>query len=351
MELPNLAQRAELVRRYAHLLAFFGRELGQRPLVLHDGAFFPDVFENDQPSLERLVRRLQVHAGMSDIPIQVQLLDADGNTTSGCGSGAGVSGAGCGSGACGPKPSAAKDGESMTRLVETEHSWLLNVQEGELRHAVALTTTLARALAQIFLVETSDSSAPVEPPLEASVDLTTVALGLGLLSLEGSYIYGKGCGGPSVTRVTALSVGEMATACALFIAVGGHSGSRALAKLSTTQKALLGEANEWVASNADVVRRLKSAPGLLATRAPDLKETRSWLARLFDRSAREPSLEEALAGNLGETELLELARSAGPRRQGATGEASAPRRASRSAEDDELKALVDEALRSRESPV
>src|SRR5688572_30321655 len=102
MELPDLAGRGEVVRRYAHLLHHFGKELGRRPLVLQNAQFFPDVFAPDEPSLVRLVRRLQVHAGMSDIPIAVRLLSssegmssegalaaAGGNCkTTGCGTGA-----------------------------------------------------------------------------------------------------------------------------------------------------------------------------------------------------------------------------------------------------------------------
>ena len=335
MELPDLAGRAELVRRYAHLLEHFGSEIGERPLVRQNGQFFPDTFEKDQPSLERLVRRIQAHAGLSDIPLEVRLTAlAPSELTAG----------GCGSGSC--APAKVSDGAQAARLEERDSGWVLNVFDAELHHPVALTCTLARALARVFLAETQSESTPVEAPLEASVDLTCVALGLGTLVLEGSYIYAKSCGGPSVSQLTALSVGELAVACALFIAVGEHSGRKAVSELGTTQRALLTEANEWAASNPRIIEALQNDPGQLATRAPTLTDTRPWLLRLFDRgpkrrSGREPTLERALAGDLADAELLELARAAG------VDKAAKPApRAPASAEREELRALVDEALRS-----
>ena len=341
MELPDLAGRAELVRRYAHLLEHFGKEIGKRPLVLQDGAFFPDTFAKDEPSVARLVSRLQKHAGLADIPVQVRLRSADGSV---------ASGSSCGSGGCAPAQIA--EGPTTARLEELNDGWVLNVFDAELHHPVALTCQLSRALARVFLAETSSESSPVEPPIEASTDLTCVALGLGTLVLEGSYIYAKSCGGPSVTTLTTLSVGELAIACSLFIAAGGHSGRRALAHLGTTQRALLSEANEWAASNPKIITQLVEAPGALSARAPDLSDTRPWLVRLFDRPRRaaEPSLEQALSGRLGDAELLELARSVDQR-----GSQRSVERGSRSsgttkhhsdAEREELKALVDEALRT-----
>src|SRR5688572_17688962 len=345
MELPDIASRAELVRRYARLLWHFGSEIGERPLVRQNGEFFPDVFEKDEPSVARLVRRLQIHAGLDDIPVQVRLSSlapAEASTeeqASACGSG------GCGSGACAPAAGDAK----AARLEERSDGWVLNVFDAELHHPVALTCTLARSLARLFLAETESPSAPVEAPYDVSVDLACVALGLGTLVLEGSYIYAKSCGGPSVTQLTRLSAGELAVACALFIARGGHSGRRALGELGTTQRALLAEANEWAASNPRIITQLSSNPGQLASGAPELSDTRPWLLRLFNRGrpdrarpAAEPSLERALSGELGDAELLELGRAA--RSQGRVEGRASP--TPDDARRDELRALVDEALRS-----
>lgn len=345
MELPDLGGRAELVRRYAHLLQHFGSEIGTRPLVRQNGEFFPDRFEKDEPSLARLVRRLQTHAGLDDIPLQVRLLSLDDTGAAGsCGP------SGCGPSGCSPgtQAPAVPEGAAAARLLEAGSGWVLNVFDAELQHPVALTCKLAQALASLFLAETQSDSAPVEAPIEVSVDLACVALGLGNLVLEGSYVYAKSCGGPSVTQLTALNVGELAVAGSLFIAVGGHSGRRALAELGTTQRALLAEANEWAASNPRIIEQLATDPGQLAVNAPKLGETRPWLLRLFDRpgsraakNGPEPSLEQALSGNLGDAELRRLYQSA----RGAEPK-TGPSSALNAAERDELRSLVDEALRS-----
>jgi len=358
MELPDLGGRAELVRRYAHLLQHFGSEIGTRPLVRQNGEFFPDRFDKDEPSLTRLVRRLQAHAGLDDIPLQVRLLSLDGAPVAG-GSCAPSASSSCGSGAC--APAQLPQGAPAARLVEEKvgesGGWVLNIFDAELHHPVALTCKLAQALASLFLAETQSDSAPVEAPLEVSIDLACVALGMGNLVLEGSYVYAKSCGGPSVTQLTALNVGELAVACSLFIEVGGFSGRRALAELGTTQRALLAEANDWAASNPRIIEQLASDPGQLATSAPKLGEARPWLLRLFDRPARsaknapEPSLERALSGDLGDAELRRLYQSARsaetkPAKPTAAGAAASPSATLKAAERDELRALVDEALRS-----
>jgi len=296
----------------------------------------------------------------------VQLLTPEGLPSEGsaCGSGGG----GCSTGGCGTG-AAPQGGAKLPRLQESAQGWTLNVGEAELHHPVALTTQLSLALADIFLTETESASAPVETPREVSRDLACVALGLGLLVLEGSFIYSKSCGGPSVASLTQLSVGELSIACSLFIATGGHSARRALADLGTTQRALLSEASDWAASNPELIHQLAEDPGQLATRAPAVQNTRGWLLRLFQRapgrasqpSRRAASFEQALAAGLGEAELLDLAqdlargRAAG--NKAADGKAAHEMAAARSAttpaaderrarERQELAALVDEALRS-----
>lgn len=337
MQLPDLAGRAELTRRYAHLLGHFAAELGQRPLVLQNGRFFPDPYERDEPSVARLLCRLQAHAGMGDIPTQVRVLALE----------PGLGGGACSSGACAPVQ--VSETPATARIEELGDGWLVNVFDAELQHPVGLTTQLARALGRIFLAESASAETPVEAPVDITSELAAVALGFGPLLLEGSYIYAKSCGGPSVTQLTKLSVGELAVACSLFIAVGAHSGRSALGYLSTTQRALLSEANDWAASNARVIDQLRTNPGQLATRAPELRDARPWLLRLFDRPRRsEASLEQALSGGLGDAELLELARSLDPRKAGESTSARAERQAAgpASKDRDELRALVDDALSS-----
>src|SRR4051812_10245716 len=131
--LPDLAGRGELVRRYAHLLQHFGKEIGARPLVRQNAEFFPDRFDKDAPSVERLVRRLQSHAGLLDVPIRVRLVplelaEAGTNASKGCGSGCGVppqkTAGACGTGCA--TPSVSEEG-TIARLEETASGWTLNV--------------------------------------------------------------------------------------------------------------------------------------------------------------------------------------------------------------------------------
>src|SRR5690348_16914916 len=89
MELPDDRTLRELVQRYGSIVERFGPDIGQRPMVLPNGAFFPDVFQGDLPSVRRLLRRMQEHAGLSDIPIEVGVLDPE------------AQGEACGSGGCG----------------------------------------------------------------------------------------------------------------------------------------------------------------------------------------------------------------------------------------------------------
>ncbi len=321
MQLPEEAGKVELVRRYAQLLEQFGSELGQRPLVAQTAEYFPDAFTADQASVERLLARLQQHTGLADVPIGVQLE----------GQPAVASGA-CSSGGCGGPPIAGGGG----RISETEEGWLLEVPQAELRHPTALSCNLSRALGRIFLEETRSDERPVPEPLEATTDLACVGLGLGLLLLEGAYIYSKSCGGPSVAQLTALSVGQLAVLCSLFAGSGGHSLRRARAPLGTTQRALLGEASEWYTSHEPVLAALRTNPAQLARADLELGETRSLLSRWFGRKKPEPTLEMALSGALDDHQLRAL----GERTRAAGG--AKPSRA----KDAELAALVDEALRS-----
>lgn len=73
-QLPEPVVRA-IVQRYARLIQRLGPELGERPLVLPTEKFFPDTFQGDAKSLRRLVKRMQAHAGMSDIPLTPVLID------------------------------------------------------------------------------------------------------------------------------------------------------------------------------------------------------------------------------------------------------------------------------------
>ena len=277
MELPDDRTLRDLVQRYASLIERFGDDIGKRPMVLPNGHFFPDQFSGDLASVGRLLRRMQQHAGMADIPIQIGVADPDAEKDLACGSGA------CGSCAA---PSVSPE-IAAARLVDLGDGWRINIAPGEARSPVALTAALARALGHVFLLEETSATRPLEEPLEVTVELTTVALGLGTLLLAGSYLYQKSCGGPNVACLTALGVGELSVAFALFAKHSGHSMRRARTELDATQKDQLSEAETWLLSNPQVSELLATDPLRLVLGDFELSAPKSWMARVL--SGLQPS--------------------------------------------------------------
>ena len=271
MELPDDRTLRELVQRYASVVERFGDDLGKRPMVLPNARFFPDTFTGDLPSVARLLKRMQQHAGMADIPVEVGVLDPDALAAQACGTGA------CGSCAA---PNVSPE-VAAARLVDLGDGWRINIDPGEVRSPVALTAALARALGHVFLLEESSAERPIEEPLEVTVELTTVALGLGTLLLAGSYLYQKSCGGPNVACLTALGVGELSVAFALFAKQTGSSMRAARAELDATQQDQLSEAETWMLSNPSVSRLLVADPLRLVLGDFELSAPKSWMARVF----------------------------------------------------------------------
>jgi len=271
MELPDDRTLRELIQRYASLTERFGADIGKRPMVLPNGRFFPDAFHGDLPSVSRLLRRMQDHAGMADVPIEIGVVDPDADDEKACGSG------GCGSCAT---PNVGSE-VAAARLVDLGDGWRVNIAPAEARSPVALTAALARSLGHIFLLEETSAARPIEEPLELTVELTTVALGLGTLLLNGAYVYSKSCGGPNVACLTALGLGELSVVFALFCQHGGHSMRKARAELELTQREQLSEAETWVLSNPHVTDLLATDPLRLVLGDFELSPPKSWMARLF----------------------------------------------------------------------
>jgi len=270
MELPDDRTLRDLVQRYAGVVERFGDDIGKRPMALPNAEFFPDRFTGDLASVNRLLGRMQLHAGMQDIPIQAAVLDPDADAE--------VSGkSGCGSCAVPGVPAEV----AAARLVDLGDGWRLNLAPAEVRSPVALTAALARTLAHVFLLEETSAERPIDEPLEVTVELTAVALGLGSLLLAGSYVYQKSCGGPSVSCLTALGVAELSVAFALFAKSSGYSLRRARSELDATQRAQLQEAETWLLSNPSVSELLKSDPLRLVLGDFELSAPKSFVARLL----------------------------------------------------------------------
>lgn len=269
MQLPPPQVIRAVIQRHARLRKRYASELGRRPLVVPNSKFFPDPFRSDADSAARLTQRMQEHAGLGDIPIRTTLVSS---------SPEGEANSSCSSGACGLPQST---GFGVLRVVDEGDGWLFQIPEPELRHPVALTTNLARSLAFVFLVETKLEDEVLEPPVDVTADFAAVALGLGGLLLQGSYIYAKSCGGPRVTRVTKVLLPELAIATALFAATEGHDTASLLRELDPTQKELLSEADRLIRANRRLVSTLVDQPERIARGDFELDAPSSILSSLL----------------------------------------------------------------------
>ena len=316
MDLPNNEVRRGLVAAYAQVVESLKLLETERALVLPNGEFFPDVFTGDEPSVQRLLDRLLEHAGLADMAIVARFW---GEAEPGCGTGA------CGS--CGPTQA---EPEQVERLLDAGDHWQVNILPTEVAQPVALSSALCRAVALAALREADEPPANLE--LDLAVDLTAIALGYGVLLLEGSHIYKKSCGGPSIARSTALGPTEVALVLALSAAVSEQPLRKVSKHLSPTQSEAFAEATAWADSNGALVQALSADPARIARGEFELKEPSSWLGRwLGSKVRRTPTAESA-----DTIEALEAAlqRSSVPR---------APLKP-RDPKLDEIRRLVDEAL-------
>lgn len=324
MDSLNQPTVLNLVGHYGRLRHWLRSELGNPPLVLPNNTFFPDRFDAGQPSIQRLIERMQGHAGIDDVPITAVLDTEPAPSNS------------CSSQGCGPSVSPGANDAPARLLLDEEHGWLLRLEAHEVSHPVGLTTLVSRALGLVFLEETRPSHRRLPEPVAVYQELSAVMLGLGVLLLEGSHIYSKSCGGPRVASLTTLTTSELAFAVALFCADNAINSKQALRTLSATQHAALDEAAALVRGNPRLVEWLRHAtfddPNPVLELAPP---KRPLLGGLFDRKPKTHNQE------FGDLEsALQLMSSDRP-----LSEASRRLPTQSRPVDPELKALVAEALK------
>jgi hypothetical protein len=262
--LPGETQIRWILRMTARLLSDGAEPV--RGLVLPTGAFFPDKFDGTPKAVAALCARIQDHAGLSDVAAEVNVAAPDGT----------IQKASCSSGACGGGAIDAK----LDRIARrTDGSYVISVGAGEVKHPVALTTALTRAVSLMFLVEAGAIETMSPRDAEPAVDLTATLLGFGVLVTNGSHIYAKGCGGVSVQSATKMSVEELGMALAIFCALHEIPDRVAQKHLETTPRECFDESAVWVASNRKLVRMLRSDPIAIEEDRYELGEARSWLAR------------------------------------------------------------------------
>jgi len=320
MDLPAEPQLRWILRHTALLL-----ELGAEPvngLVLPTGTFFPDKFDGSPQAVGALMKRVQGHAGLSDLDVELAIVTPQGEALK-------VS---CASGACG---GAGKLDVRLDRVRQRgPGAYTVGLQAGEVGNPVVLTTALVRATGAMFLHELDAYASVSADGREPFTDLAGVMLGFGVLLANGSYIYMKGCGGVQVHSATSMPVDEVTVALAVFCRLFDVPERAAMKHLELTPSEHFDEAYAWASSNASVVKMLRTdREGVDADRYA-LSPSRSWLARVLGvgKSKRPATPDEELA-------MLEREVSSSRPRNGS--KVHDPERARKLAE---LRSLVDECV-------
>ncbi|MFT3769563.1 MAG: hypothetical protein QM820_29355 [Minicystis sp.] len=318
MDLPAETQLRWILANTATLL-----ELGAEPvrgLILPTGEFFPDRFDGSPRSVAALMARIQDHAGLADLKVDLTLVTPEGEAQT-------VS---CSSGACG---SGGKINTSLDRVARKDDgSYTVTLSTGEVRSPVVLTTTLVRAVATMFMTEADAFAGTLDAEREPLTDLAAVLLGFGVLMANGSYIYMKGCSGVQVHAATRMPVDEITLALGIFCRLHDVPERTASKHLELTPAEHFDESYAWASSNHAITKMLRKRPDAVRAGDYSLQPARSWLARVLGVGAKKRE-------RTADEELAELERSM---KAGAMVKKTVdPARAKKLAE---LRALVDESL-------
>ena len=324
MDLPSAPQLRWILSHVASLL-----ELGAEPvrgLILPNGEFFPDRFDGSPGSVAALLERVQDHAGLAHLKVELAIVTPESEAQA----------ASCSSGACGGE---GKIEVKLDRVARREDGgYRVAIGAGEIRSPVALTTGMVRAAACMFMIEADAYRGTLDGDREALTDLAGVMLGFGVLLANGSYLYSKGCHGVEVRSATRMPVDELTVALGLFCRLFDVPERTAAKYLDVTPAEHFDEGYAWASSNAAVVRLLRARPDAVRAGEFSLSPARSWLSRALapyvGRGRKAPATPEDELATL-EHALLSAAPSPGKK------SAPDPARARRLAE---LKALVDESL-------
>jgi hypothetical protein len=323
MDLPAEPQLRWILRRTASLLALGAEPV--RGLVQPTGEFFPDRFDGSPAAIAALMARIQEHAGLSHLAVELAIVTPEGEAQT----------VNCSSGACGGTGKIEARIDRVTPLGDGAYRVALGA--GEVRHPSVLTSAMVRAVSFMFLNEAEAWEGVPKPDREPLVDLAGVLLGFGVLLGNGAYIYAKGCGGVSVHSATKMPVDEITVALAIFCKLHGVADRAAARHLELTPGEHFDEAAVWASSNAGLIRALPQKPAMFERDDFSLSPARSWLSRAlgFGTGAkkRARSVDEELA------ELERTAAGGGAKKRASLDEAKARKLA-------ELKDLVDESLRS-----
>jgi hypothetical protein len=269
VELPPERRLRWLLRGAARLVD--GGAEPVRGLIQPTGRHFPDHFDGSSAAVKRLLLRIREHAGLTDVPVELEIAGASDAQGGGCSSGS----------CCGP----AKGGGGPLRRVRAadgpDAGYVVAVAAAEVGNPTVLTAGLVRAVSHIFMKEADLYGEFERSEYEPVVDLAGVLLGFGVLLANASYIYSKGCGGVNIASATVLPAEEIAAALAIFCQLHQSPVREARSHLEPTPRALLDEGLLWARSNAGVIRLVRSDRAALDADSYSLSEGRGWLSRLF----------------------------------------------------------------------
>ncbi|HEY1695284.1 MAG TPA: hypothetical protein VGG39_24115 [Polyangiaceae bacterium] len=276
MELPTEDALRWIVRTYARLRATHRGAIGVPRLVQPTGEFFPDEFQLDAPSVERLLRRMLTYSPVADdLGIELGFVEGLHDQAGGCGSGA------CGSGGAGR-------GGAKPMVHELEDGYRVLVAVNDVANPEVLTTALARAVGALVLHEGGDGEVG-----EGEDEVAAIACGYGVLLAEGAAVWAKSCGGLRMAQATALPVDEVCVGLALFVALHQLRPSEARTHLGATQREAFDAAVAWVESNPLLVESLRDHPETLEHGTFGIEPVRGLVGRWFhkrkmDRELRAP---------------------------------------------------------------
>jgi hypothetical protein len=278
MDLPSDDALRWIMQRFARLRAAHGDAIGMPELVHPTGAFFPDEFRGDAPSVGVLFRRIVTYAPIADdLRVELAFISDETDGAGGCGS------MGCGSGA-GP-------GARGRRVEELDDGYRVFVSSTDVAHPELLTASLARSVGALVLCEAGERG--LYEASQAMAEIAAIACGFGVLLANGAAVWAKSCGGLRMASGTALSVEETAVALALFVNVHVVKPSEARRNLRATQREAFDLAFAWTESNPLLVDALRDRPALLESGVFDIEPVRGlfgrWLhKRRLDTELRAP---------------------------------------------------------------
>jgi hypothetical protein len=272
-----------IVAHLAHLREAHGSAFAAPALVEPNGTYFPDEFSLDPPGIDRLLRRMLAYAPISDdVEIGLGFVEAQDTGSGG--------GGGCGSGACGTGGPGQGAGARTSGAIETEDGYAVLLHVEDVGDPTVLTTAMARSVGRLVLFEADED---VDARDEGALaELTAIASGLGLLLLNGTCVYKKGCGGMRRHQATFLDVEEVALALALFVRATGAAAATVKKHLEVTQREAFDAALGWVDGQPTLVESLRERPETLSDGVFSFEEKKGLFSRLF---ARKPEAGEAIA--------------------------------------------------------